>query len=412
MKNSSSRTLPVILLAIFLDLVSNGILILVIPPLLADPTSPSYLLPSFIPVRYSYILLGFLIAAFPLMQFFSSPIIGEYSDHYGRKKVLAITLTLTGASFALLAMGVIMKSIFLLFAARILGGIGGGNISVAQAAIADITPPRLRAARFGLVGAAYGIGFIIGPVIGGILSDPNIVSWFDPSTPFWMASFLGLCAALLILLCMPETHTTLEKRFHVSWFSSIAHIIHAYKLKKLRGIFAANFLFHAGLTLFATFFTVFLLETFNLNQTAIGYYIAYTGIWMILTQGILLRILSKKFDEVLLLRFFLIAGAVSIFAYYFPDKLTGLLLVGACFALTNGISMAALPSLISRRSSDSIQGEILGINASLQALAQVGPPIIAGFLAAKIAPAAPVYISALIMATAWVVFIFYVKKED
>jgi MFS transporter, DHA1 family, tetracycline resistance protein len=410
MKKRSDRALPVILFAIFLDLVSNGILILVIPPLLADPTSPSYLLPSYIPFEWSYILLGFLIAAWPLMQFFSTPIVGEYSDYYGRKKVLALTLTITGLSFCLLSWGVITKNIFLLFAARIIGGVGGGNISVAQAAIADITPPAQRAARFGLVGAAYGIGFIIGPVIGGVLSNPSIVSWFTPSTPFWVAALLSVMAAILIQFLMPETHTPTEK-LSVPWFSAIKHIVHAYSLKPLRGIFVTTFLFHSGITLFATFFTVFLLNEFNLQQTAIGYYIAYVGIWMILTQGLLLRILSKKFDEVTLLRFFLIIGAISIFAYYFPDKLTGLLLVGACFALTNGISMAVLPSLVSRRSDESVQGEILGINASIQALAQVGPPILAGFLAAQISPSAPIYISAAIIALAWIAFVSFVRRE-
>ena len=411
MKKRTDRALPVILFAIFLDLVSNGILILVIPPLLADPTSPSYLLPSYIPTEYSYILLGFLIAAWPLMQFFSTPIVGEYSDYYGRKKVLALTLAITGFSFCILSVGVITQNLFLLFAARIIGGIGGGNISVAQAAIADITPPAQRAARFGLVGAAYGIGFIIGPVIGGVLSDPTLVSWFTSSTPFWAAAILSFIAALLIQISMPETHVPTQK-FNIAWFSAIMHIIRAYGMKNLRGIFATTFLFHSGITLFATFFTVFLLNEFHLNQTDIGYYIAYVGVWMILTQGLFLRILSRKLDEITLLRIFLIVGAVSIFAYYFPDKLTGLLLVGACFALTNGISMAVLPSLVSRRSNESVQGEILGINASIQALAQVGPPILAGFLAAKIAPAAPIYISAFIIGFSWIVFLLFVRREN
>ncbi len=411
MKQSSRRTLFIILFAIFLDLVSNGILILVIPPLLADPNSPTYLLPNFIPFEYSYILLGFLIAAFPLMQFFSTPVVGEYSDIYGRKKVLTITLAITGFSFCLLAIGVIWKNIFLLFAARIIGGIGGGNISVAQAAIADITPPKQRAARFGLVGAAYGIGFIIGPIIGSVLSNPKILPWFNPSTPFWTTAILSSIAALLIQFLMPETYKT-KPDFPISWFSSISHIVKAYGMKNLRGIFFTTFFFHAGLTLFATFFTVFLLDSFNLNQTAIGYYIAYAGIWMILTQGVLLRFLSKKFDEVSLLRIFLILGAFSIFGYYFPDKITGLLVVGACFALTNGISMAVLPSIVSRRVNEKSQGEILGISASIQALAQVGPPIFAGFLAAKITPAAPVYISAIIIAFSWIVFIIFVRRTD
>ncbi|MFA6315412.1 MAG: MFS transporter [Candidatus Paceibacterota bacterium] len=414
MKRNEKRALPVILLAIFLDLVCNGILVPIVPQLLADPTSTFYLLPAGIPISYSYIILGLLISAFPVFMFFSTPILGEYSDRVGRRKVMTLALAGTALSLGMFAVGVMMKSLTLLFIARILGGIMGGNLSVAQAAIADITPRNKRAARFGLIGAAYGFGFIIGPVIGGLLSSSNIVSWFNASTPFWFAAILSIINAILVFIFLEVKPIELNSdsiKTGLNWTKSLANITKAYGMKNIRMVFATNFLFQAGLALFATFFAVFLTSSFGFDQVSIGYYIGYAGIWVIISQGLLLRFLTKRYDEVTLLRVFLLLGAGSVFLYYITEHTIGLLIVGACFALTNGIVMAALPSLASRRAENKHQGEIMGINTSVQALAQAIPPILAGFLAAQITPSAPIFVAGAVIGAGWILFIFTVKKE-
>jgi DHA1 family tetracycline resistance protein-like MFS transporter len=405
-----NRALPVILMAIFLDLICNGIIVPIVPQLLANPNSPYYLLPTYVPVSYGYIILGVLIAVFPIAMFFSTPILGEYSDYVGRRRIMTLSLVGTAVSLGLFATGIYVGSLTLLFISRILGGIMGGNLSVAQAAIADITPPKLRASRFGLIGAAYGVGFIVGPVIGGVLADQHLVSWFNASTPFIFAAIVSLVNAVLVFALMSETRPSLEK-FVITWHRAISNIFKAYGMKKIRMIFVTNFLFQSGLTLFATFFSVFLISGFHFDQADIGYYIGFVGIWAIVSQGVLLRILSKRFDEFLLLRIFLLLGSASMFAFYIPDHIVGLLIVGALFALTNGINMASLPSIVSRRSPASTQGEILGINASVQALAQTAPPIIAGLMAAEISPSAPVYIAGGVIGLGWIIFMAFVKKD-
>ena len=417
MRAKKDRALPVILLAIFLDLVTNGILVPIVPQLLANPQSPFYLLPAGVPIYYAYVLLGLLIGILPIFLFFSTPIFGAYSDLVGRRKVMVLALTGSGIALGLFAIGVTLKSLTILFIARILGGIMGGNLSVAQAAIADITPPEKRAARFGLIGAAYGVGFIVGPVIGALLSDNNLVPWFQASTPFWFAAGLAIINALMIWWLMPNTdNERLSPAEHIetikkSLGSAIRDIIRAYNLKRIRFVFATNFFFQAGLALFATFFAVFLTNKFNFTQVNIGYYIGFIGIWVIISQGFLLRLLCKWFEEVALLRTFLILGSASIFLYYITQNILGLLIVGACFALTNGISMATLPSLASRRAPAYIQGEIMGINSSVQALGQAIPPVLAGFLAAEITPSAPIYIAGAVIGIGWLVFVTTVRKE-
>jgi len=414
MKHPSRRTLPVVLLAIFLDLVSYSILIPILPQLLANPDSPYYLLPHSVPASYGYVVLGFLIAVFPIIQFFSTPVLGELSDKYGRKKILLITLVGTCISLLVFGYGIVIHSLALLFVSRIIGGIVGGNISVAQAAIADVTPAGERIKYFGFVGAAYGIGLIIGPVAGGLLSDASLVPWFAAATPFWFASALSFLNILLVWMLMEETNRSYGQSPNekISWTASLGHIVRAYGMKRLRAIFVANFFFQAGITFLATFFSVYLIARFSFDQVAIGYYIGYMGICLVLVQAFVLPLVSKYMNGISMLRMSLITGSAAIFAYYIPDSIIGLVLVGALVALTNGLSMAGLPSLVSSRSPSKIQGEILGINASVQALAQAVPPILAGFLAAEIAPVAPVYIAGATIGLSWILFALFVRSEN
>ncbi|MEN9524585.1 MAG: hypothetical protein RL536_654 [Candidatus Parcubacteria bacterium] len=362
------------------------------------------------PLWHGYIILGFLIATYPIIQFFSAPILGQYSDIHGRRPVLTLALAGTAISFCIFAIGIAARSVFLLFFSRALDGIVGGNISVAQAAIADLTKPKERAKHFGLIGAAYGTGFIIGPVLGGILSDSSIISWFGLTVPFWFAAILSAFNACLIYFFVGETNTK-RRASIVSWTKSIYDIIKAYGMKRLRPIFATNFFFSSGITFIATFISVYLIDRFQMTQIGIGYFIGYSGIWIVVSQAFIVPFLARRYDEVSLLRISLIVGSAAIFAFYLPNSILSLGLVGACFALVNGISVALLPSLASVRAPENIQGEILGINTSVQAVAQAVPPILAGFLAATIAPSAPVYIAGAAVGLSWIVFMAFVRRE-
>ncbi len=410
MPKRNSRALPIILLAIFLDLVGYGILVPVVPQLFANPDSIYYVLSPGVSTSVGYVLLGFLIATYPIIQFFSAPIMGQFSDRYGRKPILVIALLGTAVGFFILALGIVSKSIFLLFFARAIDGLCGGCISVAQASIADLTRPKDRAKHFGLIGAAYGTGFIIGPVIGGVLSDPTLLSWFTVTTPFIFAAFLSILNALLIAYYVSETNTSLETK-PISWYKGIYDIVRAYGMKRIRSVFATNFFFQAGLTFVATFFPVYLIDRFAMSQVGIGYFIGYAGFWIVISQAVLVPLLSRYYSEVRILRWTLILGTIGIFSFYLPYTVMGLYLAGAIFATMNGTNMALLPSLASRRAPAHMQGEIMGINASVQAFAQIAPPILSGFLAANIAPSAPVYIAGAAVGAAWIAFISFVRRD-
>lgn len=382
------KALPVVLMTIFLDVLGVGILVPIIPQLLANPASPYYLLPAGWTFKEGLILLGWLIAIYPLMQFLSTPILGQLSDRYGRKKVLAFSIAGTGIGYILFAIGIITRNLPLLFFSRALDGITGGNLSVAQAVIADVTPPKDRAKRFALIGAAFGTGFVLGPYLGAKLGSPGVSffglfhtpHWFNPATPFWFTAFLSFINLTLIITLLPETlkrvkHTKLKVT------QSIHNIITAMSYPGLRVVFPSIFLFWAGFSFFQTFFQVLLIQKLHFNQNNIGDFFAYVGIWIALVQAVVTPLLAKRLKPYQVLRFSFIGSGLTLFMYLMATGTTDLLWITPIFALFLGNSMANSIALVSISADEHIQGEVLGINASVQSLAQAIPAAMSGYLA-------------------------------
>lgn len=403
--------LTILVFTIFLDLLGFGILIPIVPQLLANPLSKEFLLPAGMSVNQGYIILGFLTAVFPIGIFFAAPILGQLSDRYGRKRLLAVSIAGTSLSYVVFAMGVLTKNIPLLFVARAFDGITGGNIAIAQASIADVTKPEDRAKNFGLIGAAFGLGFIIGPYIGGKLSDPSVVSWFNAATPFWFTAILSALNVLSLLLFLPETHETRNHALIIRWGKSLHNIMHAFSLEALRPLFITGLFFQGGFAFFITFFGVFLIKRFGFTQSNIGDYFAYVGLWIALTQGIITRLVARRFHERRVLRVSIAVTGIGILLFFFPTHWWMLLFITPVFAVANGLSQANLVGLVSKSASPAIQGEVLGINASVQSLAQSIPPLLGGFVAAEITPESPVVISSMIIIFAGLLFLWLQRPQ-
>lgn len=408
----NKKILFAVLFTVFIDLLGIGILIPVIPQLLANPASPFYLLPSGFTIKQGYILLGFLTAIFPFMQFFATPILGELSDRYGRKPILAISLLGTCLSYIVFALGILNKNLPLLFIARAFDGITGGNIAVAQAAIADVSSPENRAKNFGLMGAAFGLGFVLGPYIGGRLSDPGFISWFNAATPFWFAAGLSFLNVLSVIFLLPETLKEKSKELALHWAKSIKNIMKAFSIEGMGTIFSTVFLFQGGFTFFTTFFSVFLITRFGWTQGNIGDYFAYVGVWIAFAQAVVTRQASKRWSEKTILNFSLFGTGLFILAQFLPHVSWQLLLIVPFFAICNGLSMANITSLVSRSAGKEIQGEILGINSSVQALAQTIPPVLSGFIAASIGATVPILVSGLTVILAGFVFVTFYRRPN
>ncbi len=378
------RALPIVLLTIFVDVLGVGILIPVLPQLIYT---------IFQPAGYSFngalIMLGWLTAIYPLMMFFATPILGQLSDRYGRKPILAFSLAGTAVGYVIFAIGILTKNIPLLFVGRALDGITGGNLSVARAIIADVSAPEHRARNFGLIGACFGMGFVMGPYIGARLASPNASffglfntpHWFSSATPFWFAAILAAVNMMSVLFILPETHEHINKKLRLAWNKSIENIRKAAARPALRVIFGAEFLFWGGFTFFTTFFQVLLIQKLHFSQSNVGDFFAYIGVCIALAQVIVVPLALKKFKSHAILRVSLIGNGVALFMQLLPHNTSQLLMVAPLIALFNGLTMANASALVSLSASKQEQGEVLGIEASVQALAQAIPAIISGYVA-------------------------------
>ena len=394
----------IIIFTILIDTLGIGILGPILPQLLGNPASPHYLLGRGAAVGSGYIMFGFLVAVFPVMQFFATPILGQLSDRYGRKPVLALSLAGTALGYALFALGIIFRNIPVLFVARALDGITGGNLSVAQAAIADVTSPQDRTKNFGMIGAAFGVGFIIGPFLGGVLADPSIASWFNAATPFWFAAILASANTAQVLFQFDETNKHM-RQFDVDFTRGIGNIARAYAMPQLRPIFLTSFFFCAGFGFFISFFGVFLIHKFGFNEARIGNFFAWVGLCAIFTQLVTTRRVAARFSEAQVLRVTLLGVSVVMLAYLLSPSPLWLLAIAPVSSTFNGLSLANMGGLLSRSVPPQVQGEILGIGSSIQALANALPPLLGGFVAASFAPEAPVLAAAMTMFVAWLIFV-------
>ena len=400
-----------IIFTVFIDMLGIGVLIPVIPMLFIAPESSEYLLSAGTSIQSEYIILGLLLCIYPLMQFIAAPILGQLSDRFGRKPILTISLIGTCIGYIIFAIGVFTKNIPLIFISRALDGITGGNISVAQAAIADITEPKNRAKSFGLVGAAFGLGFILGPFIGGILSDSSVVSWFNSAIPFIFTSILAFINVLLVIFRLPETNNHKSTELRLNFFDSLGRVRRAFGDKKLSPLFITNFIYVFGFSFFTGFFGAFLIKKFNFSQSDIGNYFAYIGIWVIITQSFITRYVANKWPEEKVLKWSLIGTGVFILIQISMPYWILLLLVVPFFSISNGLTNSNSIGLISKSSDRNIQGQVLGMNSSVQASASIFPPLLAGFIAGSLNYYSPLIIAGILMIFAGLFFRFIAYKR-
>lgn len=399
-------SLGTILFTVFLDLLGIGIII----PIVAPTILKTDILGTDVSFAYKTLILGILISSYPIAQFFSAPVLGAMSDRDGRKKILIFSIIGSVIGYLIFALGIIYNNISMLFLGRIVDGISGGNISIIYSSLADISDEKSKAKNFGLVGAAFGVGFIIGPFFGGELANSNLVSWFNYSTPFFFAALLSFINLIMVITRFKETLK--EKRnTEINIFTGFKNISKAMSKREFRNIFLIAFLVTFGFTMFSQFFQVFLIEKFNYSQFNIGRLLAYFGICSALVQGGLVRRLSKKHKPEKILSISLLLMSISLILLIIPDKSWYLYITMALVAITQGITSPNVTAMVSNLADSSVQGEVLGINQSVQALAQAIPPIIGG-LTVSLNLNTPVMLASIVVLLAWLIFISVFKVKN
>jgi len=362
--------LLVIFITVFIDLVGFGIVIPVLP-YYAEGTkfgaTPSQV--------------GLLFASYSVMQLVFAPVLGRLSDKYGRRPILLMSLLGTALGFLILGFA---TTLLMLFLGRIIDGISGGNISTAQAYIADVTTKENRAKGMGLIGAAFGMGFVFGPAIGGILSRWGI------NVPFLFAGGLALANAVLLYFVLPETVTP-DHPARVSAASGRGwkQMFDAFKQTRLAFVMTIYFLSIVAFSIMTAVFTLFMLFRFGYDPWHVGWVFAFVGIISATIQGGLIGKLVKRFGEPALV----IAGGLLFSASLFITPFVtvgmgvlGILLIGAMSSIGNALAAPALSSLGSKSASERDQGSVLGVMQSVASLARAfGPTLAAGLIYSAIA---------------------------
>ena len=362
--------LVVIFTTVFIDLLGFGIVIPVLP-YYAEGTQ----------FNGTPRTVGLLFASYSIMQLIFSPVLGRLSDKYGRRPVLLISIIGTGIGFLILGFA---QTLWMLFLGRILDGISGGNISTAQAYIADITTKENRAKGMGLIGAAFGLGFIFGPAIGGILSQWGI------HVPFFFAAALCFANAVLLYFRLPETVTADHPAKHKAGGRSWRQVANALKQPRLGFVLVIYFLFIVAFSIMTTSFSLYTMFRFGYDAQHTGYLFAYVGLIAVIIQGGLIGRLVKRFGELPLVIFGAFCFAISLFAVPFVGPaaggLAGLLIGGGVFSMGNSLATPALTSLASKSVDASQQGVVLGVTQSTASLARaVGPSLAAVLISSSIA---------------------------
>ena len=343
-----TRPLLIIFLTIFVNLVGFGIII---------PLLPFYA----VTFGASPLVIGLLFAVFSLCQLLAAPVLGDLSDRYGRRPVLIFSLAGTVLSFVMLALA---HSVWMLFAARIVDGLSGGNISTARAYVADVTEPRDRARAYGLIGAAFGLGFILGPALSGVLAGVSYTA------PIWAAAAITLVAAAMTWLWLPET----VHRARAGTGNPLRYLPALLERPLLRRVLTIDLAYWLAFAIFQTTLSLFAGRRFGFGPVQTGYLFAAFGLLGAVIQGGLIRPVVKRLGDKPTFVMGLGFGVVGLLGVAFAHSVAFFALALVPVAIGIGFGHPTMSSLVSLVARGDEQGRVQGAASAVESLGRtIGP---------------------------------------
>jgi MFS family permease len=376
----TTASLSIIFITVFIDLLGFGIVIPFLP-LYAEALGGRPFVGA---------LLG---TAYAAMQFVFAPIWGRLSDRIGRRPVIIGTLLANVAAYLLLGLA---GSVAGLFAARLLAGVASGNIPTAQAYIADSTPPEQRARGMGLIGAAFGMGFVLGPAISGLM----LWRWHNPALPARVTAALAAVNCAWAYFRLPESLKPGSQPQITGIFGRVQRMARALRVPGLAPLLLLLFCVRFAFGALEWTFPIFLKRQFGFSFMEIGLLLAYTGVLMAITQGILVGRLASSLGERGMVALGTLVMALGFAFVPFAPSIPGLLTLATVLAVGAGLSNPSLTSLISQTGAADAQGGLLGVGQSLSSLAMILGPAWGGFSFDHFGVWVPYTSSGLLMAAA------------
>lgn len=409
MKETERRQFWVILLIVFLGFIGISMPYLIFPALFLNPEY------TIIPAHWGdssrAIWLGITLAAYPLGQFFGSPILGSLSDDYGRKKLLSGSLLVAGLCNLLSGFAIVAEQLPLLVISRFAGGLMEGNIAIARAMAADLTTIS-KHEGFGKINAAASIAFLIGPLIGGLISDRTVFEYFTPATPFYGICLIFVVLAVLssIVLNKGITNKPLESRSFFERINLFQRLKALFKNRRLRFLMIVSTSYTLAIDVFYEFAPVYLTIKWTLNPAELIVYNAVLCAALAFGNGWLPAYLSSRVSN----RRACIASmggfAVFLIAIVLIETPWLMMLFLTLSGFVIGLGVTLLTVKISNSASDSIQGEVMGVQLSLRVLADAVICVLGGFLL-LFSPKLILILAALISAGAVAYYAFYARAN-
>ncbi len=359
MSKHGRASLGFIFITILVDVIGLGIIIPVIPTLIENLTGEG--------LSYASKVGGWLMFAFAIMQFVFAPFLGELSDRYGRRPILLIALFGLGMDYIFHAYA---PSITWLFVGRILAGVCGASVTVATAYIADISTPENKAKNFGMIGAAFGLGFIIGPVIGGVAAK------WGTEVPFLVAAALSLLNVVYGLFVLPESLPP-DKRRPFDWkrANPVGSLLHLGRYPLVLGLIVAMFMVYLAGHAVQSTWTYFTMLQYGWDEAAVGYSLAVVGVLVAVVQGGLIGVTIKTLGErkTIVVGFVLWCVGLVLFAFAYTDWMIYAFLLPYCLG---GVAGPTVQSMISNQVPDNEQGELQGALTSMISVTTIIGPIV------------------------------------
>lgn len=392
MKNAKAGILFIFITAT-LDMIGIGLVIPSLPDIMRRFVSSETSVSEYF---------GYFISLYALMQFLASPLLGAFSDRWGRRPVLLVSLFIAGLDYILMAYA---PTLSLLFVGRVIAGLTGANITVAMAYIADVSDDKNRSANFGMIGAAFGLGFIIGPAIGGLLGN------MGPEYPFLVAAGMNLLNFLFGLFILPESlPTELRRKINFKKTNPLSSLNRMFQAKHLLPMLLVYFLLQLAGQTHPSIWTLYTETRFQWTTAQVGLSLAAVGVLSAIAQGGLTRVIIPKLGEQRTVTYGTLGYALT-FALFGLANQGWMMYAILTFSAIFWVTPPALQSLISHNTPPQEQGELQGTLVSLTSLAAIITPLVTTKLFAVFTsnieglyiPGAPYYFAAFVCVASWLI---------